>query len=194
MTRKHMLALAVAATLVVAGTGAALASGSGSGHAGARPGFARGPQWPGLGGRLFLGPRGLGFGFVRPGLGSGVWQAAADYLGVSVSTLLGDLRSGKSLGDVADATSGKSRSDLIAALVAQQKSQLDKAVQAGKLTQAQEDKLTANLQQRITTLVDAKRSTVPMPRGFGRGPGFGFGFGGGRHGGWAAPPGRGANA
>jgi ABC-type glycerol-3-phosphate transport system substrate-binding protein len=140
---------------------------------------------------------GFGFGFVGPAFGGGLWQAAADYLGVPVSTLLGDLRSGESLADVAGKTSGKSASGLIQALVDHQKTQLDKAVAAGTLSQAQEDKLAANLQQRITAFVNAKPRATPAAPPRQRGFGFGFGppgFGGGRHGGWGTPPSGGATA
>jgi hypothetical protein len=181
MTRRHTLALVVAGALVVGGTGAALASGAARSHPAAGVSSAR--PGPGFGARGFVAPRSFGFG-LGFGLAGGLWRAAADYLGVSASTLLGDLRSGRSLAEVADSADGKSRAGLIDALVAYQKSQVDSAVKAGKLSQGQADRLTANLQQRIAALVDATRPAAPVLPG---GRGFGFGFGGGRHG-WRPPP------
>ena len=182
MSRKRKLVLVGAVVLGGAGAGAALAAGGARHHAPAAPRAS-----------VVAGPIGIhaGFGF---GLGfgaGGVVQAASSYLGVSVSTLLGDLRSGKSLADVANATSGKSEAGLVDALVTSVKADLDKAVSAGKLSSDQESKLEANLSQRVTSFVEAKRPAVGTmpPRGFG----FGFGFGFGRHGGRGAPPG-GANA
>ena len=170
MSRKHKLAVVGAVVLGLAGTGAALASGGGTRH-----------QAP----PASVEARGFGFGF---GFAGGVLQAASGYLGVPVSTLMTDLRSGRSLADVAGATSGKSEDGLVDALVASVKSQLDKAVSAGKLSADQESKLEANLQQRMKSFVEAKPPAAPAmhPRGFG------FGFG--RHGGSGAPPSGGANA
>jgi hypothetical protein len=125
----------------------------------------------------FPGP-GKGFGFGR-GLGAqagGDLSAAATYLGITPAALKADLQSGKTLAQVADATSGKSAAGLIDALVASEKSKLDAAVSAGKLTAAQEQTLLANVQQRVTALVNGTRPSVPGP-----GKGFGFGHGGGYH-------------
>jgi hypothetical protein len=182
MSRKRKLVLVGAVVLGGAGAGAALAAGGGVRHhaPAARPANAVAAPFA-----IHAGFRGFGLGF---GFG-GVLQAASSYLGVSVSTLMGDLRSGGSLADVANATSGKSEAGLVDAVVASVKAQLDKAVSAGKLSSDQESKLEANLSQRVTAFVEAKRPAVGAmpPRAFG----FGFGFG--RHGGRGAPPG-GANA
>ncbi len=186
MTRKHKLALVSAVVLGLAGAGAAFASGGGRDHGPASASVGRTSltaRWGG-GAQGFLGARGfgLGFGFGFGWLGGGL-QTASDYLGVSVSTLMGDLRSGKSLADSAGATSGKSESGLVDALVAKAKSQLEKAMSAGKLSQDQVTKLEANLQDGVKKLVEAKRPapsaapSVPKP-GFGLGFGFGW-LGGG---------------
>jgi urease accessory protein UreF len=111
--------------------------------------------------------------FAGPGKGFGVGPgddlaAAASYLGITTAQLTSDLQSGKTLAQVAAATSGKSASGLIDALVAHEKSELAAAVTAGKLTQAQADAITANLQQRMTDLVNG--TFTPKP---GMGPGFG---------------------
>jgi hypothetical protein len=70
----------------------------------------------------------------------------AAYLGVSTDTLKDQLKSGKTLAEIANATSGKSAQGLVDYLVAKAKPKLDAKVAAGKLTQAQEndwlDKLT----------------------------------------------------
>jgi hypothetical protein len=150
MTAKTKLVSATAALLALGGGGAALAA-AGHGHAPGRA-ASRATGMPG-----------------HPGPGAQL-QAAADYLGISVATLKADLQSGETLAQVADSTGGKSASGLISALVASEKSKLDAAVAAGKLTQAQEDKLTANLQQRVTALVDGSRPARPFARpGLGRG-------------------------
>ncbi len=131
------------------------------------------PSFPGPGKGL-----GFGHGFGAPdGL-----SAAATYLGITTDALKTDLQSGKTLAQVADATSGKSAAGLIQALVASEKSELDAAVSAGKLTAAQEQTLLANVQQRVTDLVNGTRPSGPGP---GPGKGFGFGHGGGRHDGWS---------
>jgi hypothetical protein len=163
MTLKSRFLLTGAAALALAGTGVGVAYASGHG-----PGQGHGNATP----------RAAGFAAALRGFGAGRalgadLQAAADYLGISVATLRSDLQSGQTLAQVANGTSGKSADGLIAALVAKATSQLDALVAAGKLTQAQADRLTANLQQRITTIVNATRPAHPFGgRGFG-GRGFG---------------------
>jgi hypothetical protein len=93
--------------------------------------------------------------------GPGGLGAAATYLAVSESDLMTALRSGKPLGEIADATSGKSKAGLVAALVADEKSHLDQAVQDGRLTKAQADAIAANLESRVTDLVDGKLPPEP---------------------------------
>lgn len=115
-------------------------------------GFGRGPGGPG----------GPGFGGHGHGPG-GDLAAAATYLGISQDALVTDLRSGKTLGQVADATAGKSKAGLVAALVAQEKAELAGAVANGRLTQAQADRLSAVLEQRVTNLVDG--TFPPHPGG-----------------------------
>ena len=128
-----------------------------------------------------LGPR----GFDRGGFGSafrlfgrhvqaGVEDAAA-YLGLSQEALREQLRDGKSLADIAKAQ-GKSVDGLVDALVKDETARLDQAVKDGRLTDGQRDEIVANLEEKLTALVNAQP------------PAFGFKFG---HG--AFLPSRGAN-
>jgi hypothetical protein len=103
------------------------------------------------------------------GHGDGL-AAAATYLGLSPSDLLAQLRSGKTLAQIADATSGKSESGLVDALVADAKDRLAQAVEDGELTQARADAIGRELRQRITDRVE---HTGPRP---------GFAPGGPQHG------------
>jgi uncharacterized protein (DUF433 family) len=115
------------------------------------------------------GPKpGLGLG-SRPGFGAALGfgiQAAASYLGLSQADLLAQLRSGKTLAQIAAATPGKSVSGLVDALVAAAKTKLDAAVQAGRLTQSQEQAILGKLKDGVTALVNG---TAPKLAGPGRG-------------------------
>jgi hypothetical protein len=113
----------------------------------------------------------IGFAFGLP-LRGGL-QAAAEYLGIPVSTLLTDLRSGKTLADVASSTPGKSASGLIDALVTHSQAALDEAVKAGRLTQAQETEIESGFKARITALVNGTfaRPAMPFAPHFRFGPG-----------------------
>lgn len=111
-----------------------------------------------------------GPGMVREGL-----DDAAKVIGISGDELRTQLQSGKSLAEVAK-SHGVSEDTLVTRLVASAKSHLADAVKAGRLTQAQADRMTADLSARITRMVTS------TPR-----------FGGpGRHGGpdgrWSEPP------
>jgi hypothetical protein len=82
---------------------------------------------------------------------------AAGYLGVSVARLRQDLRSGRSLAQIAGDTSGKSATGLIDALVSAREAQVKAAVASGMLEQAVAGKYLSNLHQRITHEVDRTR-------------------------------------
>jgi hypothetical protein len=94
-------------------------------------------------------------------------DAAASYLGMSESALHTALENGKTLAQVAK-DKGKSVDGLVAAMVSAEKAELAAAVKAGRLTQAQANTIQADLQARITDLVNGK--LPPRPD---RGPGFG---------------------
>jgi hypothetical protein len=109
---------------------------------------------------------------------AGDLSVAADYLGVTKEQLLADLRSGKSLADVAK-EKGKSVDGLVDALVADVNRKLDDAVKAGRLTEAQRKELGASIEERVTALVNGefRRGFRPRFRPALRPPGaFGFRF------------------
>jgi hypothetical protein len=107
---------------------------------------------------LIAGPRG-GPGAHRGGPGL---DAAASYLGLTTAELRTQLESGKTLAQVASAE-GKSAAGLIAAMVADAKQHLAAAVAAGRLTEAQAQAMLADLEARITDLVDNGRPSGPPP-------------------------------
>jgi hypothetical protein len=80
--------------------------------------------------------------------------AGLTYLGVDLKTLFTQLRSGKTLADVANATPGKSAAGLVDAVVAATKDRLDAQVAAGRLTSAQETSLLATFRTSVTALVN----------------------------------------
>lgn len=94
-------------------------------------------------------------------------QAAATYLGITVSTLQSDLQDGQTLAQVATAQ-GKSVAGLEAAILADAKTHLDTAVTAGKLTSAQETTMLADLSSHVADIVN---STGPPAGAPGGGPG-----------------------
>jgi hypothetical protein len=85
-------------------------------------------------------------------------QTASTYLGVSVSDLQADLRSGKTLASVATAQ-GKTADGLVAALVAVAKTSLDAQVTAGTITQAQEGTILARVTTQLTNFVNNTKSS-----------------------------------
>ena len=108
-----------------------------------------------------IGPgRGPGFGH-RGGFGRGMGlDAAATYLGLSQADLFTQLRSGKTLAQIAQATQGKTVDGLKQAMVGAAKTQLDQAVKDGRITSAQESTILSNLQSRIDAMVNG---TMPAP-------------------------------
>jgi len=104
---------------------------------------------------------------VPPVVKAGTLQAAADYLGMSVSDLRSDLRAGKTLAGEA-AAKGKSVDGLVQAMLAPLKAQLDKRVAAGDITAAQETSILNRETQRLTDLVNGKAGMRMRPA-FGMG-------------------------
>jgi hypothetical protein len=101
-----------------------------------------------------FGPPGMGGGHFGHHGGPGL-DAAAKYLGLTEAKLRTELESGKTLAQVAKAQD-KSVDGLIAALKADAKQKLDAAVKAGRLTQAQETRMLADLDQRLGDFVNGK--------------------------------------
>ena len=129
------------------GRGKGLGGGHGRGHGPGGPGF---------------GPGGRGIGALKVGL-----DVAAEKLGMSREDLVTELRSGKSLADVAG-EKGVSVEDLTAALKAEAVERLDAAVADGRLTQAEADEKKAVLDEHLARAVQREG-------GHGRGHGWGRG-------------------
>ena len=90
--------------------------------------------------------------------------ASRDYLGLTAQDIATSLRSGKSLGELADATPGKTRTGLIATITALTNTKIDKAVADGKLTADQGTSLKATALAAVTTVVDRKGPAAATTR------------------------------
>lgn len=145
----------------------------GSGAIGAMgPGGFGAPGGPAIGG--------FGFGF-RGALGGSI-DAVAKALGISTKDLLGDLRNGQSIADIAK-SKNVDVNKLITTLVTDAKAQIAAAAKAGQIPSALATKLEDNLQQLITNAVNNTH-----PKGAGRFGGFGHEGGGrGGRGGFGGP-------
>jgi hypothetical protein len=108
------------------------------------------------------GPGGRGHG--GPGGGRISFDAAATYIGVTTAELRTQLESGKSLATIATGN-GKTADGLKSALTAAAKKDLDAAVTAGRLTQAQEDKLLAALPARLDDEINETHTGAPGGHG-----------------------------
>jgi hypothetical protein len=116
----------------------------------------------------FLGPKGVGPDLDHFGP-FGVLATVSEYLGISGAELRSQLESGKTLAQIAKAE-GKSVEGLVQALLDDADAKLDAAVDAGKLTQAEAEKIRADWKERITDFVNG---TAPLELGFDK-DGFGF--------------------
>lgn len=84
-------------------------------------------------------------------------EAALQYLGLTPAQVAQQLRSGKSLAEIADATPGKSADGLIEAVVSAARARLEAVASAGHLTPAREAARLAALRERVTRLVNRTR-------------------------------------
>jgi hypothetical protein len=112
------------------------------------------------------GHRGFGFGF-RLGFGPGrSLDAAAHYLGLTDKQLRTQLRSGKTLAQLAK-SKGKSLPGLESAIRGAVKARLDKMVQNKRITAAQRDDLLKRFDQALPNLVNGSLPAGPQFRHFG---------------------------
>jgi hypothetical protein len=118
---------------------------------------------PGHGGLRF----GPGFG-PRHGPAGALFPDLPKALGITGAQLRDQLRSGKSIADIAKAQ-GKSLDDVRSALKADAKAKADKAVADGDITQAQADELLSHLDEALSHLGDA-RPRLRLHGHRGRGP------------------------
>lgn len=118
---------------------------------------------------------GPGFRDHRPGL-HGALEAAGTYLGLTNAQLFGELSSGKSLAQIAQAR-GKSVSGLEQALTTAAEGRLDQLVSAGVISKAKEQRLLDRLSRNIGRLVSRSSPLPPMPPDKNRpiSPPIGFG-------------------
>jgi hypothetical protein len=93
-------------------------------------------------------------------LATEVLKTASTFLGISVTELGNELKSGKTLAEIATAK-GKKPADLITALTNAAKTNLDAAVAAGWITQKQADAVLEGLTKAVTELVN---DGPPVPR------------------------------
>jgi hypothetical protein len=108
---------------------------------------------PGLRG-LRDGP-GFGHGFPHHGPAGAIFPSLAKALGITDTQLRDQMRSGKSIADIAKAQN-KSLDDVRSAMKADAKTQAAKAVADGDLTQAQADELLSHLDEALAHLGDAR--------------------------------------
>ena len=125
---------------------------------------AKGPPFvPGVGPGPYGGPPGPLSGALFFGHASPI-AAAAGYLGLSVPQLFNELRSGRSVAQIAKAR-GKSVSGLESAVTAAIKSRLDRAVASGHLTKSQEQQLLRALSTKLGDLINRTSGHLNPPRG-----------------------------
>lgn len=122
----------------------------------------------------FRGPGGPG-GFGGHPMGMDLFDAAAEYLGVSTDELQELMSDGQTLAELAQ-ESDKSVDGLIDAVVAAQRASLDDAIDEGRITDEQRDQILEGLEDRVEVLVRDGLSGLRPPGGrydgFRGGPGW----------------------
>jgi hypothetical protein len=106
---------------------------------------------------------GVAAGAKKPHAPALLLRAAAQYLQLDRATLAKDVRSGRTLAQIA-AGRGKSVDGLEAAMVAAVRTKLDAAVSAGRLTSTREQRVLARVQEVVGRLVNARLAARPAAR------------------------------
>jgi polyhydroxyalkanoate synthesis regulator phasin len=108
------------------------------------------------------GKGGLGGGVLRGKVRDGIISSAATALNMDAADLKTELKSGKSIADVAVEKS-VSLDTVKAQITAAANSKLDELVSNGKLTQDQEDKALQKLSDSLDNILNKKRQPKPAP-------------------------------
>ncbi len=116
------------------------------------------------------GPGGKAFG-GKPFGAEEKFDAAAKALGITTDELRTARRDGKTIADVAK-DKNVDVDKVIDAMVGAAQARIDQAKADRKISQDQADRLTANLKDRITKLVNGEFAAGPGGPGHGPGPGF----------------------
>jgi hypothetical protein len=117
----------------------------------------------------FRGPGGPG-GFGGHPMGMDLFDAAAEYLGLSTDELRELMSDGQTLADIAK-EGDKSVDGLIDAVVAAQRASLDDAIDEGRITDEQKDQILDGLEDRVEAFVRGDGAAGLRPPG-GRFDGF----------------------
>lgn len=164
--KRHGVVVGVVA-LSLLGAGAAVAAVDGGPSSPVRQAFHQG---------------GMNHGTMAGGV---VMDAAAEYIGISETTLMSERHDGKSLAQIA-VEHGKTAAGLEQELVAAFKENVNTAVAAGRITADQAAQAVAAFQSRVQTII-TRTAVGPigdrgaqMGLGMCGGPGLGLGMGGGR--------------
>lgn len=183
MNKKLMIAIPVAAGVLAIATGVGIASAKGVDQTSNRniANYAAAPDTTNSNNStptVYCGNFGGMMGF---GAGQGlVSQQVATLLGTTVADLQSQLNSGKTMMDIAGAK-GVSQDQLVKTMMAPFNDQMGLMLKYGYLTQDQVNNMTAQMQQRLQTMITSKIST-----GNGYGPGSMMqGYSGGMMGGYA---------
>ena len=143
MKTRAIQGVAVVAGLALIGTGGAFAAKSGS--------SAGSTSQKGVQLALANGLRTFSSGSL-PAQATAMADATAAYLGLTRDELIQQVKSGKTLAQIAG-EQGKSVDGLVDALVAAGTAQLDQKVADGTLTAAQRDQIVSQLKSRVTAFV-----------------------------------------
>ncbi len=95
------------------------------------------------------------------GMHTFVWNAVAEKLGLTVDQLYAELRSGKTITQIAN-EKGVSRADLVTALETAHKNSVAQAVKDGYITQAQADNILSLMTGRYEWMLDNMGAGYPM--------------------------------
>jgi hypothetical protein len=170
MNKKLMIAIPVAAGVLALATGVGIASAKGADQAASYRDVGNYVAAPDATGSNNSTPAVYcgGFsGMMGWGTGQGlVSQQVATLLGTTVADLQSQLKSGKTLMDIAGAK-GVSQDQLIKTMMAPFNDQMALMLKYGYLTQDQVNNMTAQMQQRLPTMVTSQINT---------GNGFGWGY------------------
>ncbi|HTY96267.1 MAG TPA: hypothetical protein VMB91_04460 [Solirubrobacteraceae bacterium] len=87
------------------------------------------------------------------GRDSGLLAVARSYLGISATEMTREMRSGKTLADIAESTPGRSREGLAKALFAAREHELETAAQTGRISESAHKVRLAHVERRVERIL-----------------------------------------